>query len=81
LLATASISISFAPTSNLETTTGASEDIFDALDKYLRSSSLFFATDIAAPDNTKEGRINTGNQTLFEKSSASFTDANAFQYG
>ncbi|RNA31293.1 hypothetical protein BpHYR1_033888 [Brachionus plicatilis] len=59
-LATASMSISLASRMNLDITTGYSLDTELATLRYVCSSWLLWATFMAAPDSTYEGRTRTG---------------------
>ncbi|KAH3688091.1 hypothetical protein WICPIJ_000933 [Wickerhamomyces pijperi] len=80
-LATASTSISWAPSMNLEMTTGWSGDTLAALPSLNSNSSSLLITDMAAPERTYEGRTNTGNPTVSANCLASSKEDNSFQAG
>ena len=79
--ATASNSISLAFSRNRETTTGNSLDTLAAMPKKCSISSLVWQTRIAAPDNTYDGRINTGKPTRSTNSFTSSIEESSFHSG
>ena len=76
-LATPSNSISSAPSINLVITTGCSGDTSTALARIISSAASTYATFMAAPDSTYDGRTSTGYPTRAANSFASSTEVSA----
>mmetsp|Transcript_33340 Transcript_33340/g.68042 ORF Transcript_33340/g.68042 Transcript_33340/m.68042 type:complete len:321 (-) Transcript_33340:3246-4208(-) len=80
-LPTPSNSISLAPSMKSEMTTGCSAETSDASVSMARRWSSLYATFMAAPDRTYEGRTRTGYPTSAAKARASSAEVSSVQRG